>query len=157
VDGSASKETTLGDAELVDRFAAWPVDPDNAAFYRGWLAHELRITRCGDCGCWHHPPRPMCPSCWSWDVVPTAVSGRGTIHLLTLLHQGPPVSGVDYSSGPYPVATVELDEQPALRITTTIIDGTPTQLAIGRRVELTWIERDGVPIPAFRPSRDQPA
>jgi uncharacterized OB-fold protein len=78
------------------------------------------------------------------------VSGRGTIHLLMLLHQGPPAPGVDYSVGPHPVATVELVEQPALRFTSTVVDCPVGDLAIGMPVELTWIDRDGVPFPAFR-------
>jgi uncharacterized OB-fold protein len=92
----------------------------------------------------------MCPACWSWNVVPTAVSGRGTIFLLILLHQGPPAPGVDYGAGPYPVAAVDLVEQPGLRITSTIVDTPPHEIAIGQPVELTWIERNGLPFPAFR-------
>lgn len=140
------------DAELVARFAHLRVDRDNAAFYRGWLAHELRMHRCADCGAWHHPPRPMCPRCWSWDVVPTAVSGRGTVHLLMRLHQGPPAENVDYRSGPYPVVTVELEEQPALRFTSTVVGCDPAEVHIGMPVRLTWIERDGAPFPVFEPA-----
>jgi hypothetical protein len=92
----------------------------------------------------------MCPACWSWNVEPTAVRGTGTIHLLILLHQGPPAPGIDYAAGPYPVAAVELDEPPGLRITTTIVGAPPQELAIGQPVELTWIERKGLPFPAFR-------
>ena len=69
-----------------------------------------------------------------------------------LLHQGPPAPGVDYSAGPHPVATVELDEQSALRLTTTIIDCPVDDIAIGQSVELAWIERDGAPFPVFRPA-----
>jgi uncharacterized OB-fold protein len=147
-------ETQLSDADLVAGYAPLTVDRDTAAYYRGWLARELRPNRCADCGHWHHPPRPMCPACWSWNVVPTAVTGSGTISLLILLHQGPPAPGVDYAAGPYPVAAVELEEQPGLRITSTVVDTPPRELAIGQRVELTWIERNGLPFPAFRRSRD---
>jgi uncharacterized OB-fold protein len=143
-------DTQLSDADLVAGYAPLTVDRDTAEFYRGWLARELRPNRCADCGHWHHPPRPMCPECWSWNVEPTAVSGRGTIYLLILLHQGPPAPGVDYSAGPYPVAAVELEEQAGLRITSTIVDTPPHELSIGQAVELTWIERNGLPFPAFR-------
>jgi hypothetical protein len=77
------------------------------------------------------------------------VSGTGTIHLATFLHQGPPAEGVDYST-PYPIVTVELDEQPGLRFTSTVVGGAPDEIEIGRRVELDWIERAGVPLPVFR-------
>jgi len=142
----------LSDAELVERFGAVAVDRDNAAFYRGWLDHELRMTRCADCGRWQHPPRPMCPACWSWNMVPTPVSGRGTVHLLIRLHQGPPMQGVDYAASPYPVVAVELVEQPALRLTSTVVHCDPADVAIGMPVQLTWVDRDGVPFPAFEPT-----
>lgn len=140
------------DDELVERFAGYPIDRDSAAFYRGWLAHELRMNRCRACGRWHHPPRPICPRCWSPDVVASPVSGRGTVHLLIRLHQGPPAPGVDYAAGPHPVAVVELEEQPALRFTSTVVDCAVDDVHIGMPVELTWIDRAGVPFPAFRPA-----
>jgi uncharacterized OB-fold protein len=142
----------LSDVELVERLKHVPVERDSADFYRGWLERELRLNRCDDCGRWHHPPRPMCPSCWSWHVTATPVSGHGTVHLLIKLHQGPPASGVDYTAGPYPVATIELEEQQGLRYTSTIVDGPVDELAIGMPVELDWIDRDGAPFPVFRPA-----
>jgi uncharacterized OB-fold protein len=85
----------------------------------------------------------------SGDVVPTEVTGNGRIHLLVVLHQGPPAAGVDYGT-PYPVATVELDEQPGLRFTATVVGSANADIAIDERVDLTWIDRAGVPTPAFR-------
>jgi uncharacterized OB-fold protein len=142
----------LSDAELVDRFRAVVVDHDTKEFYRGWLEHELRILRCADCGRWQHPPRPMCPACWGWNMVPTPVSGRGTVHLLMRLHQGPPIDGVDYAASPHPVVVVELEEQTALRVTSTVVHCDPATVSIGMPVELAWIQRDGVPFPAFEPA-----
>jgi len=140
---------TVTDAELIQRFATHTLTRDNAAHFRGRLDHQLLINRCEDCGLWHHPPGPVCPGCWSTAVAPTAVAGTGTIHLKIFLHQGSPAPEVDYST-PYPVVTVELDEQPGLRFTATVV-GTPNEaIEIGDRVELDWIERAGEPIPAFR-------
>ena len=141
----------LSDAELVDAYAPLTVDRDTADFYRGWLAHELRVNRCTACGHRFLPPRPLCPKCWSWSIDTEPVSGRGTIFLLFLLHQGPQAPGVDYTSGPYPVATVELQEQAGLRFTSTVVDAHANSLMVGQPVELAWIERNGVPFPAFRP------
>ena len=142
----------LTDAELVERFAHMPVDHDSKDFYRGWLDHELLLNRCDDCGRWHQPPRPMCPSCWSWNVTATPVSGRGTVHLVMRLHQGPPAQGVDYTSGPHLVVTVELAEQEGLRYTSTVANTDPASVKIGDPVELTWIERNGAPFPVFQPA-----
>jgi uncharacterized OB-fold protein len=148
----ANEAAAVSDAELVERLPRQRIDHDNKEYYRGWLQRRLLLNRCGKCGKWHHPPKPVCPHCWSSDLRPTAVSGNGTVHLLMLLHQGPPAPGVDYSKGPHPVATVELDEQPGLRLTSTIVGCPVDDLSIGMRVALTWLERDGAPFPAFTPA-----
>ena len=138
------------DADLIARFAGHGISRDNAAHFRGRLERRLLMSRCGDCGRWQHPTRPMCPACWSWDMSMAEVSGRGTIHLLMTLHQGPPAPGVDYDGG-HPVVTVELEEQPALRFTSTVTaDFAPEALRIGTPVALDWIDRDGTPTPVFR-------
>jgi uncharacterized protein len=137
------------DGQLLSLFAGYPIDRDGAAHYRGRLEHRLLLNRCAACGTWHHPPRPICPRCWSADVVPTAVAGDGTIHLAIFLHRGPPAEGVDYAT-PYPVVTVQLDEQENLRFTGTVVGAGNDEIEIGRRVTLDWIERAGVPVPVFR-------
>jgi uncharacterized OB-fold protein len=139
----------ISDGELVTRFAGYRVNHDSAEHFRGRLERRLLINRCRQCGTWHHPPLPICPACWSTDVQPTEVAGTGSIHLLVFLHQGPPAPGVDYST-PHPVATVELDEQPGLRFTSTVIGAANDEIGIGRRVRLDWIERAGLPLPVFR-------
>lgn len=139
------------DAELVEHLAHLPVERDTAEHYRGYLRRELLLNRCRDCARWHHPMRPMCPACWSWNVAPAAVSGRGTVYLFTRLHQGPPADGIDYARGPHPVVTVELEEQQGLRFTGVLVGGARFDIRIGMAVELTWIARHGSPYPAFRP------
>ena len=142
--------SAVSDEELIARLPGLPIDPDTAAFYRGWLSRELLCNRCDDCGFWHRPPRPICPACWSSAVTPTPLSGRGVVHLLTFLRQGPEMEGVDYTEG-WPVVTVELEEQPGLRYTSTIVGAKRASLHIGLPVDLAWIERLGEPYPVFRP------
>jgi uncharacterized OB-fold protein len=140
--------TPVDDARLFELFPDVGLDHDNKALYLGFLQRELRLNRCGACGFWHHPPLPQCPKCWSTDVVATPVSGRGTVYLITVMHQGPATPGVEYST-PYAVGSVELEEQPGLRFTSAVAaadGGTPT---IGETVELGWIDRQGVPFPVF--------
>lgn len=138
----------IDDAELVSRFAGHPVDRDSAPHYRARLERHLLLARCRDCGRWQHPPRPICPGCWSRAIEPREVSGSGTIHLAIFLHQGPPAEGVDYAN-PYPVVTVELDEQPGLRFTSTVVGALNEAIRVGRRVRLDWILRGGTPLPVF--------
>jgi len=137
------------DQELVDRWKDVRLDHTNKHFYRGLLEGELRLNKCADCGWWHHRPKPVCPNCWSHNLVATPVKGSGTIHLLIVLHQGPPADGVDYTT-PHPVAAVELDEQEGLRFTSTVVGADNSEIAVGKRVSLDWIERNGRPYPVWR-------
>ncbi|TFG95567.1 MAG: hypothetical protein E4H11_04840 [Myxococcales bacterium] len=144
----------IDDAALVERFPYAQLDHDNKHLFRGWLDRRLLLNRCDDCSRFHHPPKPICPSCWSSSLTPTEVSGRGVIHLTILLHQGPPAPDVDYAKAPHPVVTVELEEQAELRFTSTVIDCPLEEVRIGVPVELAWIDRFGAPFPVFRPRRD---
>lgn len=130
------------------------LDHDNKYFYWGLLHREYLVNRCDDCGHWHTPPYAMCPSCWSRAVTPTAISGAGRIALLTFFHAGPPANGVDYAE-PYPLAAVELAEEPGLRIVTTIVNCAKEDIQLGLPVRLTWIERAGNPVPAFEPAGEE--
>lgn len=142
----------ISDEQLVQRFPEREITYDNANFYRGRLQRRLLVNQCTDCRYWHQPPRPLCPRCWSTNIEATEVRGRGTVHTVTLHHQGPP--GVDYSS-PHPVVVVELEEQEGLRFTSAIV-GVPAQdVTIGLRVRLAWIDRDGAPYPVFEPSDER--
>ena len=97
------------------------------------------------------PGVSSCPECWSSNVVPTEVSGKGTVYLLVVLHQGRPLAGTDYSA-PVPVAGVELVEQKALRYVAPIVNCEPGDVRLEMPVELTWVDRDGAPAPAFQPA-----
>jgi len=137
----------LSDEELMDALPGVRVDHDNAAHYRGLLARRLLVNRCDDCGVWPHPPRSVCPRCWSRSITATEVSGQGTVAMLTFLHQRPRATGDD---GPYPVVAVELIEQPGLRVAATLVDASYADIVLDAAVELAWVERDGRPVAAFR-------
>jgi uncharacterized OB-fold protein len=146
---TSSPGEDVDDEALVRRFPGEPVSHDNAAHYRGRLQQRLLVNRCASCELWHHPPKPVCPRCWSSGVDPTPVSGDGTIFMTVFLHQGPPAEGVDYAE-PYPVVTVELAEQSGLRFTSTVVAGTPIErVVIGARVALDWTTRHDSPLPVF--------
>ena len=148
--------TGLVGAEVSDEelWALFPglVDHDSAAHYRGRLRRQLLMNRCAGCGTWHAPPKPVCPSCLSDHVAAVPVSGSGTIFMAVFLYQGTPAEGVDYST-PYPVVTVDLDEQPGLRYSSTVVGSPNEEIQIGRRVELDWITRENAPLPVFRLTR----
>ena len=95
-----------------------PVITDRtAAFWRGGAVGELRIQRCQDCQWWLHPPLPMCPRCHGRELAPEAVAGTGTVYSFTVnRYQWTPAL-----EPPYIIAEVELDEQPGLRLLTSVV------------------------------------
>lgn len=143
----------IPDETVLARYPEIRLDHVNKEFYRGLLAHQLLLGRCSDCGRWHTPLRPRCPECWSETVQRVPAGGLGTVYLLTRLYQGPPSADVDYAT-PWPLAAVELVEQPGMRVASTIVDCPADRLRIGLEVSLTWITRGGAPWPAFRPRYD---
>lgn len=146
----AVKEIT--DEEVLTRFPNVLIDRDNIAHYRGLLQRKLLFNRCQKDGYWIYPHRPMCPECWSFDVKAEEVSGMGTVYMFTLLHQGAPIPGVDFST-PHLIAGIELPEREGLRYLATIVNVRNEDVKIGMPVRLTWIERNGVPEAAFEPAK----
>lgn len=127
----------------------WPIpqiNDDNRAFWTGGRSGELRISRCGDCGYYIHPPAPRCPRCLGDNVEPRPVSGRGRVYTYTVNRRAW-VPGLEV---PYVIAIVELEEQPDLRLMTNIVDCPPDQVAIEMPVQVEFRERGEVYVPVFR-------
>jgi len=123
------------------------VNADNRAFWTGGGDGALMINRCQDCRSYVHPPGPFCPHCESRDVAPEAVSGQGRVATYTInRRQWHPDMTV-----PYVLALVELDEDPAIRLPTNIVDVDPERVTIGMRVEVTFEQAEDLFIPLFRP------
>lgn len=120
---------------------------DNAFFWEGVDAGELRIQRCSGCGALHHPPRPMCHHCHSveWDWIVS--SGRGTVHSFVVYHR-PEVPPFD---APYVVGLVELDE--GTRLVSNVVGISPDEVHIDMPVECRFDEvEDGLVLPQFYPA-----
>ena len=119
---------------------------DNAFFWEGVAAGELRIQRCTGCRALRHPPGPMCPHCQSldWDTVVSA--GRGHVFSFVVAHH-PPVPPFAY---PNAIVLIELDE--GTRLVSNLVGIAPTDVAIGMRVrvEFTRVD-DELVLPLFRP------
>ena len=141
---------TISDSDMLARLPSIRIDRDNKEYYRGLLQQRLLLNHCEKCGTWHHPPRASCPKCWSWQVVPSEVSGKGTVYLFSFLN-AVPAHGAALPTEPFPVVSIELPE--GVRVTTTVVNCLKSQLMIGMPVELIWIEREGMPFPAFQPAR----
>jgi 3-oxo-4,17-pregnadiene-20-carboxyl-CoA hydratase alpha subunit len=119
---------------------------DNAFFWEGVAAGELRIQRCTACQALRHPPGPMCPRCQSLDWDTLTSSGRGHVYSYVVAHH-PPVPPFAY---PNAIALVELDE--GTRLVSNLVGIDPADVEIGMRVrvEFTRVDVDLV-LPLFRP------
>jgi uncharacterized OB-fold protein len=133
-----------------------PLTERTAAFWMSGADGVLRIARCGGCGRYQHPPRPVCPSCRGRDIAFAPVSGRGTVWSWTLNHY----AWVPSMPPPYVVADVELVEQPGLRLLTNVLDCAPEAMRIGLPVVVCFRQVGDAYIPLFRPEagegRDRP-
>lgn len=139
------------DEEVLAKYPWGLITHDNKNHWRGFLERKLIINHCLDCSYWIHDPRPMCPKCWSNNVRPEEVSGKGKVHWFSVVHQAPASAGRQISQ-PLPVITVELAEQEGLRISSTIVNCRNEDLHCDMPVELIWGERNGSPVPVFQPT-----
>jgi uncharacterized OB-fold protein len=122
-------------------------DEESDGFWEGTAAGELRVQACAACGRLRFPPRVMCPHCQSterrWDVV----SGRGTIWSFVVAH--PPLLPAYAPFAPFPVITVTLEEDPALRMVGNLVSGPagaineidPATIVIGEAVHVVFSRR----------------
>jgi hypothetical protein len=134
-------------------------DEETDGFWEGTALGQLRLQACGACGRLRFPPRVMCPHCQSVERGWRAVSGRGVIWSFVVAH--PPLLPAYAPYAPYPVITVTLDEDPALRMVGNLVetaDGPinavdPATIEIGQPVEVVFSRRlrpDGTEV--FLPS-----
>src|SRR5262245_66448390 len=88
------------------------VDDLSRPFWEAAKQHTLVVQRCGECRYFNHPPKSVCDSCRSQQLVFEPVSGRGTIFSFSIMHQ-PNIAGFE-DQIPYVNILVELEEQPLL-------------------------------------------
>jgi uncharacterized OB-fold protein/acyl dehydratase len=119
---------------------------DNAFFWEGVAAGELRIQRCTSCKMLRHPPGPMCPSCQSLDWDAVVASGRGRVYSYVVAHH-PPVPPFTY---PNAIALIALEE--GTRLVSNVVGIDPADLTIGLPVEVEFTRVDEeLVLPLFRP------
>ncbi|MBI2705256.1 MAG: OB-fold domain-containing protein [Actinobacteria bacterium] len=119
-------------------------DDDSRAFWAYCAAGELRVQRCASCGRRRMPPRPMCPSCRSFDAEWELLSGRGTVWSFAVPH--PPLLPAYAEQAPYGVIVVALDEDPTLRMVGNLVTEAgaplnsvdPHTIEVGEPVEVVF-------------------
>ena len=122
--------------------------PHSAPYWEGLNAHKLLLQKCADCGKVRHYPQPMCPACYSMEVLWIEASGRGTVHSWTITHHA-------FHPGyrddlPYTLVTADLAE--GVRVNTQFRNYRPEDLKIGRRVRIAFeTVTDGLTLPYLIP------
>jgi uncharacterized OB-fold protein len=126
-----------------------PPAPDNTSkpFWQAGAYGELRVQRCSSCLVYHHPPGVRCANCGSRKLAFEAVSGHGTIYSFVVNHQQWHPS---YPT-PYVIASVELLEQPGLRLITNIVDCDLDDVVIGMPVSVVFEPLGAYFVPLFTP------
>lgn len=124
------------------------VNDDNAHFWRGGASGVLQFKRCNACGALLHPPPPVCRYCRSQDIGVAGVSGRGVVIGVTVNHQlwdprFPP---------PFVVATVAIEEDPRVRLITSLVGVAAAEAHVGMRVRVRFEAVEDVWLPLFEPA-----
>lgn len=125
------------------------VNPETEPYWRAASEGRLLLGECSDdeCGLVFHYPRARCPDCLS-EAGLTEASGEGEIYTFSVAERMEGWPEVDL---PLCVGYVELAEGP--RVMTGFYDCSPTDLEIGRSVEVRFVptEDPDVVVPVFAP------
>lgn len=122
------------------------VTPDAREFWAAADRGEFIGQKCGDCGRFTFPPRPMCPHCHSLQREYVALSGRGTVVSYTIPRHPQPFG---FAKAPV-VAVVELEE--GIRMVSNVVGVKPEAMQMDLPVEVTFEPTlKGHQVPVFRP------
>lgn len=138
----------MDDLKAIPRRHLPALNDNNRFFWTSGADGVLRFCRCRQCGIYIHPPAPVCPKCWSREVSPQPVSGKGKVVSFTINRQ-------HWEPGletPYVVALVEMAEQEGLRLTTNIVRIAPAEVKIDLPVRVIFDQREDVWLPLFEPA-----
>lgn len=124
-------------------------------FWAGAARGALVLPRCEGCGRWVWYPDGACRSCGGTTLAWAAVSGRGRLFSWAVVHRAfIPHFAADV---PYVTGLVAIDEDPAVRLATRVVDCDPAALRIDlpmhvvfRPLRVEGVERS-LPAPFFAP------
>lgn len=132
-------------------------DALTAPYFAGAARGELTIPRCTQCGEYVWYPAPTCPR----DGAPlewVPVSGRGSLFSWAVVRRAFLPAFADMV--PFVSALVALDEDPAVRIVTYVVEAAPEELRAGDPLEVDFLPLTfstvpdrSVIVPMFRPRR----
>ncbi|MCU4186657.1 OB-fold domain-containing protein [Acidiferrimicrobium sp. IK] len=120
------------------------INHDTAAFAEGCRERVLRICRCSECGTWVHPPKAICPVCWSESIRHTDVAGSG--HLVSFSAPRLPPGQTE----PVVTAVIALDDAEGVRLLARLVDVPADDVGIGMAVDVDWRQFGDAVWPVFR-------
>ena len=108
------------------------------------------MLQCRACSKFIHPPRPICRFCLYTELAAREMSGRAPLYTWTVAEQAFHPFFADRV--PYVYATVELVEQPGLRLITNVVDCPHERLRVDMRLQVTFNEiAPNFTLPMIRP------
>ena len=131
-------------------------DERTAEFFAGAARGELVIPKCDGCAafCWY--PEEACPQCGGEAFTWTGVSGRGRLYSWAVVRRA--FLPAFEEMVPFVTALVALDDDPAVRIVTYVVDCDPDALAADQPLEAVFrplsfptVPGKTVPVPMFVP------
>jgi uncharacterized OB-fold protein len=130
-------------------------DPITAPYFAGAARGELVIPWCDACARYVWYPEESCPGCGG-PLTWTRVSGRGTLFSWVVVERA--FLPAFAEQVPFVSALVALEEDPAVRIVTYLVDGAPDPLhaemplvATFRPLSFPTVPDRVVVVPMFRP------
>lgn len=115
-------------------------------FWEGCDRGELIGQKCGDCGKFRFPPRPMCPFCHSLKVELVKLSGRGAVYSFIQPRHPMPAGFAE----PPIVALIDLEE--GFRFVSNLYEIELKDVTPGLPVEVFFVPTlSNRKLPVFRP------
>jgi uncharacterized OB-fold protein len=132
-------------------------DERTAEYFAGAARGELVIPRCDACGQLVWYPERRCPACSGESFTWTPVSGRGQVCSWTVVRRA--FLPAFEEMVPFVTALVSLDEDPAVRIVSYLVDCEPNAVvadlpveAVFRPLRFPTVPDRSVPVPMFVPA-----
>lgn len=139
--------TTAAEAPKPTRMAPI-VTPDSKSFWDAADRGEFVGQKCGDCGRFRFPPRPMCPHCHSLNREEVKLSALGKVISWTMPRHPAPFGFTE----PPIVAVIELQE--GTRFVSNLVGVALDQVKMDMPVEVTFEDTQGNhKVPVFKPRR----
>jgi len=130
-------------------------DPLTAEFFAGAARGELVIPYCAGCGQWVWYPEPVCPHC-AGQLEWQQTSGRASLFSWAVVQR--PFLPAFADMIPFVTALVALEEDPAVRIVTYVVDIDPADLRADFPLAVTFrplrfptVPDRSVAVPMFGP------